>query len=159
MLANRGAARLACRTLSGFRGASIVCDAPVLRRRRADEQPAAAPGFLPRRELSTGIDNAMGDLPAVVKDNFTGMGQVRSGCFAGCLALRSSISLNGGGGGCAGGVLQQHRVGSADHGRALRRRPLARHLLCDQPALRHSHGTARLRCVSNARQRCRPLRS
>ena len=48
MLANRGAARLACRTLSGFRGAapaSIVCDAPVLRRRRADEQPAekAAP--------------------------------------------------------------------------------------------------------------------
>ena len=116
-----GGGRLACRTLSGFRGAAPA-DAPVLRRRRADEQPAAAPGFLPRRELSTGIDKAMGGLPAVVKDNFTGMGQVRSGCFAGCsVALRSSISLNGGGGGCAGGVLQQHRVGSADHGRALRR--------------------------------------
>ena len=82
-----GGGRLACRTLSGFQGAapaaSIVCDAPVLRRRRADEQPAAAPGFLPRRELSTGIDKAMGGLPAVVKDNFTGMGQVRSGCCAG----------------------------------------------------------------------------
>ena len=96
MLANRGAARLACRTLSGFRGAapaSIVFDAPVLRRRRADEQPAAAPGFLPRRELSTGIDTAMGGLPAVVKDNFTGMGQVRSG-FACCLASAEVIHFS-----------------------------------------------------------------